>query len=239
MQNYQQAKIPEQKPPEPKYFSADDARQIDDTVTQMAMQMTGLTQEDVDNLDYLDDDDPRLGIWNHARELAKIATYNQIVAMQQAQAQEEYRRSMLLNQSVNDFNSYVEQQKAAENFIALQNFAATEFFNAQSPARKQIILEANTRLENGNATPYDFMLVEGFFAQAKSAFDAKNVSQQPLPKTAQKQSSKPQFPRTDKVSGTAGSGGGITNASLAEMINNTSWDKIPQQYKDILLNAVT
>jgi len=233
-QKYQPEKV-EEKPPEPKYFSADDAKQIDDAVTQMAMQMTGLTQEDVDSLDYLDDDDPKLGIWNHAKGLARIAAYNQIIAAQSARQQEEYRRSTLLNQSANDFNSYVEQQRAAENFTALQDFAGTEFFNAQSPVEKQIILEANTRLENRQATPTDFIIVRDFFTRAKAAFDAKNQQQAPPKKTAPK----PQFPRTDKVNGTTGSGGAITNATLAEMINNTSWDKVPQQYKDILLNSVT
>ena len=60
-QDYQQQvqqNIPETptEPPQPRYFSEDDAKQIDDAITQMTMQMTGLTQEDVDNLDYLDDD---------------------------------------------------------------------------------------------------------------------------------------------------------------------------------------
>lgn len=233
-QNYQPEKV-EEKPPEPKYFNSDDAKQIDDAVTQMAMQMTGLTQEDVDSLDYLDDDDPKIRIWNHAKGLARIATYNQIIAAQTARQQEEQRRSTLLSLSANDFNSYVEQQRAAENFTALQDFVGTEFFNAQSPIRKQIILEASTRVERGQATPQDFMTVQGFWERAKAAFDAKNRQATPPKKTA----SKPQFPRTDKVNGTAGSGGGITNATLAEMINNTSWDKVPQQYKDILLNSVT
>ena len=224
-------------PPQPKYFTADDAQQIDDIVTQKAMQMTGLTQEDIDSLDYLDDDDPKIRIWNYARELAKIDTYNQIVAMQQAQAQEEYRRNMLLNQSTTDFNSYVEQQKEAENFSALQQFAGTEFFDAQSPVEQQIILEANTRLEKGVATPVDYVVVRDYFTRAKTAFDAKNQKMQTAPPKPKQ--SKPQFPRTDKVNGVAGNGGGISNAALSEMVRNTAWEKIPQQYKDILLNATT
>ena len=228
-----QPEQPPEKPPEPKYFSAEDAKQIDDAVTQMAMQMTGLTQEDVDSLDYLDDDDPKLSIWNHAKGLARIAAYNQIVAAQKAQAQEQYHRSNMLNQSATDFNNYVNQQKAAENFAALQNFAGTEFFNSLSPVEKQIILEANTRLESRQATPTDFFVVRDFFTRAKSAFDAKNA------KSVPKQTPRPQFPRTDKVTGVAGGGGGVTAASLAEMVRTTPWEQIPAEYRNILLNSAT
>ena len=232
---YPQQKTESKNQPEQKHFSADDVKQIDDAITQLTMQMTGLTQEDVDELDYLDDDDPKIGIWNHAREMAKIATYNRIVAEQQRQAQEAYHRSMMLNQSANDFNSYVKQQTAAENFAQLQAFAGGEFFETQSPVEKQIILDANARLENGVATPTDFVIVRDYFTRAKMAYDAKNTST-----PARKTSTKPQFPRTDKVNGIPGNGGGnISNAALAEMVKNTDWDKIPQYYKDILLNAQT
>ena len=155
-ENYQQQ--PQQvqqnisETPPPRYFSADDAKQIDDAITQMTMQMTGLTQEDVDNLDYLDDDDPKIGIWNHARELAKIATYNQIVAMQQQQAQEEYYRAMTAKQSQSEYNDYVNQQKAVEYFDDLQKFAASEFYQCQSDVDRQIIFDANLRIESGKAT---------------------------------------------------------------------------------------
>lgn len=243
-QDYQQQvqqNIPETptEPPQPRYFSADDAKQIDDAITQMTMQMTGLTQEDVDNLDYLDDDDPKIGIWNHARELAKIATYNQIVAMQQRQAQEEYYRAMTANQSQSEYNDYVNQQKAVEYFDDLQKFAASEFYQSQSDVDKQIIYDANLRIEHGNATPTDRFIVRDFFTRAKYAYDAKNQQVQ-RPATHKKTASKPQFPRTDKVNGIPGNGGGnITNAALAEMVKNTDWDKIPQYYKDILLNSQT
>ena len=228
--NYQeQAK----QPPEPKYFSADDAKKIDEDVEKLTMQITGMTQEDVESLDYLDDDDPKIAVWNHAKGLARIATYNRIIAEQQQQAQEEYRRSILLNQSANNFNDYVNRQKAAENFEAYQQFATNDFFNSQSPVEKQILIEANARLENHQATPTDFIVVRDYFTRAKAAFDAKQG------KPTKKESPKPQFPRTDKVNGLAGSGGSISAASLAEMMKITSWDKIPQQYKDILLNSTT
>ena len=240
-QNFQQQvpppnEIPE-KPPEPKYFGADDVKQINDAIKQYAMQMTGFTQDTIDELDYLDDDDPRLEIWQGARRFAENAVYNQIAMAQIQSQQEQIRRNAMFDQSVTDFNSYVSQQKAAEDFERLQSFATNEFFNSQSPAEQQILLEANTRLEHQQAIPTDFIIVRDFFTRAKAAFDAKNRQVQKPVSSQRKQN--PQFPRTDKVNGATGSGGAISAVELANMVKNTDWNKVPPQYKDYLLNATT
>ena len=240
-QNYQQPvqNQPEKNSPPQRYFTADDAKQIDDAIKNTAMQWTGFSQEDVDGIDYLDDDDPKIGLWNHAKELAKIATYNQIVANQAAQMQEEQRRNNLMNQSINEFQNYAQQQTQAEEYEALRNFASNEFFNAQSPSDQQIIYEADWRLANGGATPADYKTIRDYFTMAKFAYDAKNSAKNtPAPKIEQK-SPKAQFPRTDNLNGVSGSGGGITASSLAEMVRNVPWNKIPDEYKEKILNSTT
>ncbi len=242
-QNFQQQTFQQpaenqvQQPPQ-KFFSVEDAKQIDDAIKKTAMQLTGFSEEDVDSIDYLEDDDPKIGLWNHAKELAKIATYNQIVAAQMAQAQEEQRRQALMAQSVNEFQNYRQQQTQAAEYEALRNFARTEFFNSQSPVAQEVIREADWRLQNNLATPADYQTIQNFFNMAKYAYDAKNSAQTPAPKPAQKKSN-PQFPRTNKINGVPGSGGGVTASSLAEMVHTVPWNQIPQEYRDKLLNTTT
>lgn len=246
-QNYQQFNQPVQNPSQQtqeenqqtvqKFFGEDDAKQIDEAIKNVAMQMTGFSEEDADAIDYLDDDDPKIGIWNKATELAKMAVYNQIISTQAAQAQEAQRRAILMNQTVSEFQNYTQQQSAAAEYEALRNFAATEFFKAQSPADQQIIYDADWRLQNNMATPNDYKTIKDFFTMAKYAYDAKNATA-PAPKPVQKKSN-PQFPRSGKVNGVPGSGGGVTAASLAEMVHNVPWSEIPQEYKDRILNATT
>ncbi|MBR3746524.1 MAG: hypothetical protein IKN27_06140 [Selenomonadaceae bacterium] len=65
---------------------------------------------------------------------------------------------------------------------------------------------------------------------AKAAYDSRNNS---APKFNVNPA--PQFPRTDKVNGISGAGGGVTEAALAEMMKTVPWSKIPQEYKQILL----
>lgn len=240
-QNFQQPteNFTPQSQPQPlqKFFSEDDAKQIDEAIKKTAMQMTGFSQEDVDSIDYLDDDDPKIGIWNHATKLAENAVYNQIFAAQAAQAQEEQRRAAFMTQAVNDFQNYTQQQTQAAEYENLRNFASGEFFNAQSPVAQQVIREADWRLQNNLATPADYKTITDFFTMAKYAYDAKK-SQMPTQNTAPTKPI-PQFPRSGKVNGVPGSGGGVTSASLAEMVHTVPWNQIPQEYKDKILNATT
>ena len=156
-----------------------------------------------------------------------------------------FRRKMLTDwiistqmaQSVNEFQNYTQQQTQAAEYEAVRNFATTEFFYAQSSVAQHVIKDADWRLQNNLATPADYKTITDFFTMAKYAYDAKNAAQlpqTPAPKTAQKKSV-PQFPRTDKVNGVPGSGGGVTNAALAEMMHTQSWSNIAPEYRKKLM----
>ena len=210
-------------------------KQIDDAITQTAMQISGLSKEDVDALDYLDDNDPKISRWNHAKKISEAAVYNEIINRQMLQQREMQQQAMLRNQTLADYNNYVAQQQSAANFSAIQQFAENEFFNAQSDIDKQVILESYARINNNTASPADVMVIRNFFSRAKYAFENGQTQQtqrpQPKPKTKPAPNN---FPRTNQVSGSSG-GGGISQAALAEMLQNKSWNKIPPNYQKMLL----
>ncbi len=220
-------------PPNPTQFqppNLDDAftKQIDDAITQNAMKISGLSKEDVDALDYLEDNDPRISRWRHAKKLSEATVYNDIVNRQIAQQQAAQRFDILRNQSIANYNNYVAQQQAAENFGAVQQFAENDFFNSQPELDRQIIAESYTRIANNTASPADVMVVRDFFSRAKSAFNGKKNP--PAPKPAPKN-----FPRTNQLNGVTGSGGGVSQASLAEMLHSRPWQQIPPEYQRLLL----
>ena len=236
-QTNQQSQPPKQDTPPQNsmpQFNSDIIKQIDDAITQRALQISGLSKDDIDGIDYLDDDDPKIGLWNHARELSKATVYNDIVSNHIAQQQELQRMQYLQSQSVASYNDFVAQRQATENFDAVRQYATGEFFNAQSPIDKEIITESFSRLSRNIATPADMMIVRDFFTRAENSFASKVATPQPsAPKsTAQ---AKINFPRTNQLSGTAGSNGGVTQAQLADMLKNKKWSEIPPQYQKILL----
>ena len=146
-------------------------KQVDDAITQTAMQISGLSKEDVDALDYLDDDDPKISRWNHAKKISEAAVYNEIINRQMLQQQALQQQAMLRDQTINSYNNYVAQQQAADNFLAVQKFAETEFFNAQPDIDKQVITESYARITNNTASPADVMVIRDFFSRAKYAYE--------------------------------------------------------------------
>lgn len=128
-QNYQQqTQPPKQEVPPQNYmpqFNSDVIKQIDDVITQRALAISGLSKEDIDGIDYLEDNDPRISLWNHARELSKATVYNDILPNYIAQQQELQRMQYLQNQSVNDYNNYVAQE--LPGIISSQNRPLDEF----------------------------------------------------------------------------------------------------------------
>ena len=180
-QNYQQQTAqPQNLPPQiqsPK-FDANVISQIDDAITQRALAISGLSKEDIEGIDYLEDDDPKISLWNHARKLSEASVYNDIIANHIAQQQELQRMQYLQNQSVNDYNNYVTQKQAAENFEAVKQYATGEFFNAQSPIDKEVIISAFSRATQNMATPADLMILRNFFANAEMSFANRNLEKQ-------------------------------------------------------------
>lgn len=204
-------------------------KQIDDAITQTAMQLSGLSKEDVDALDYLDDNDPKISRWNHAKKISETAVYNDFIQRQMLQQQEFQRAAILRDQTISKYNNFVSQQQAAANFNEIQKFAETDFFNAQSDIDKQVILESYARVSNNTASPADVLVVQNYYSMAKSAYE-NGQTQRPKPKPKPAPNN---FPRTNQINGS--SGGGVSQAALADMLQNKSWNKIPPNYQKILL----
>ncbi len=145
--------------------------------------------------------------------------------------QKNFRGNYLRRQTISNYNNYVAQQQAVDNFNAVQRYAETDFFNAQSDIDKQVILESYARIRNNTASPADVMVVQNYFSRAKLAFESGQPQNlQPKPKTKPAPNN---FPRTSQINGT--SSGGVSQAALAEMLQNKSWNKIPPNYQKILL----
>lgn len=204
---------------------------FEDAITYGAKQLSGFSDEQVEELDYLDDDDPRIKQWNFAKRIAESAVYNNYISEQMARQQEMQRRALMQNQSVAAFNDYVARQQAEENFNAVRQFATTDFYNSLNDVDKMAISDAQARIANNMAVPTDFMAIRDFFSRAKAAYDSRN------PTLPLKNNGASQFPRTDKVNGISGGGGGINGAALAEMVRAVPWAQIPQEYKDIIMRG--
>ncbi len=221
----------------PQSLSPDAAKQIEQAINEGALQLSGLSQEDVDSMDYMEDDDPRRAQYQYARKMAESAVLNHIAATQVQNFQQQQAVLAQQHQAVAKFNDYVEKQKQTADFANVQAFAVGDYFNQQSPFDRQVIADAYNRIERNVASPTDMMLIENYFEKAKAVYGRRNPAPTVQPRTMQQKPAAGHFPRSSKVNGVSGAGGGITAASLTEMFKTLPWNEIPQEYKDVMLGV--
>lgn len=218
-------------------------KQIDVAVRQQAMQMTGMTQEDLESMEYADDSEAKSSRWKAAMDIAKNNVYSAIRAevahRQQATAEFVQRHQA----AVDGFNSYYRQEAEAPDFQDVQKYAMTERFNSLPEVDRQILSDAYVRVERNTASPQDIFVVQNYFSASKQDYRA----QHPLPdkpagaalaqkETKLKQAEK--HPRSEQVDGTATTDGvAATPANLQHMLDTMKWDDIPKKYQDMLLGG--
>lgn len=233
----QQDARPQQDAQQPRIrLTDDDVKFINQAAMKGALQLTGMTQEDYDALEYADDDDPKKQRFKMALGIAK----NNIVrGVEQAQMQQAARAQQFLamhKQAVDDYNGFVEQAAQEPDASAVKEFATGDYFDSMPPVRKNIIAASYARIERNTASPAEIELIKAYYAEARNAYRAKHprAAQQPQ-NQKQRISQAEKMPRADQVSGTSGGDKPMTEATLRQMLNDTPWDKIPEKYQNILL----
>lgn len=216
-------------------LTPDVMRQIDALKKQEALRMSGLTQEDLDGMDYMEENDPRRAQYQFALKMAETSVMNRI---QQAQA-EQMRQAEAFMQahdaSVRDYNEFAQREMAEPDFQDVVKFATEDFFYGKSPAEQNIIAEAYARVERKVASPAEIMLVKGYFADAKAAYRGQSKAPTPNNNPMQKVKEAKSFPRSQQVSGSSDNDTGVSVATLEKMLKEKPWDEIPPKYQKMLM----
>lgn len=210
---------------------------INQEIQKEALQLSGLTAEDLDSMEYMEDNDPKKQRWQYAQEFAKS---NVMAKIRQAQQMELQRRQALLaahNASVADFNRYATAAQQEPDFEEVKNFAVNEYFTAlPSEQDKQAIAGAYARIERQTASPAEIALIKNYFAQAQAAYRRQHpVTTTNKKSQANKFEQANSFPKSQQVNGSSDAGGGISVASLEKMLRETPFDQIDPKYQKLLL----
>ncbi len=216
-------------------FTPEISERIEEAVRQKALMMTGLSADDATSLEeYGDDDNPKYKTLENAKSMARQMIIGEITeALRQQQAQ----RVALLRQHqsmMQDYNEFVARESAAPDFADVQAYAVGDYFNKLSQADQAALRDAYARTENQSASAQDMMLVKRYFAEAKAAFHGGKPKGEAA--TTPVNRTKPSLPRASEVDGSASiPAEGVTNESLAKMLDEMDPDDIPEKYRKLLM----
>lgn len=238
----QQQPAPQPPPPQPQpapqqaRITPEIAQKINAAITAEALAISNLTQKDVEELQFVDDDDAKLMQWNQAKAVAQDRVFTALREAQinrQRQAQELFAAQQAAAAWCNDF---AQKEMATEpNIQAIQNFAANEFFEQLSPAEKPIVAASYGRVAQNIASPADMFTVKNYYERAKAAFLARANGAK---KQAQPQRTAPaaaNLPRSDQLKGGAEQTNGQLSATEIEKLLEGDFTKLDPKKQKLLL----
>lgn len=233
-QSAQQEEPPTPKPQQPQppqmKLTPEISKKITEAIEAEAINMTGFSADDLESLQYADDDDPRLAQWNQAKRIAENNVYTAIGRAREYRRQQEqnfYNEHMA---AVNIYNEFAQKEFAEPDFQAIQKFATNEFFEQLPPSEQTILAESYLRVERQTASPAEMLVVKNYYERAKSAYRARGAKAKPATNQP-----KVQLPRTDQLKGASSTSDGQLSARDIEKMLEGDFTKLTPKQQRMLL----
>ena len=118
------------------------AATINNIAHEEAMKMSGLTKEEVEVLEFADENDPKLQAWNAAKQLATTQTWNAVHREFENRRTQQAKVMELHQQIIGDYTSFESEQMKQPDFEATKAYAVGEYFDQLSPLEQQAVRDA-------------------------------------------------------------------------------------------------
>lgn len=199
-------------------------------VDTLTMQMTGMTEQDVKDLQYATEDDDDFKRWKAAREFAARQVQADIQKTRQAQITQAQQFQNMQMSAANDFQNFTAREMKEPDFKSVQDFAVNTLFQALPVNAQQTLAISYNKILNGTASSAEMMLIQNYFAQAKAIFR----SQKNQPKNNQSaRNAAGKLPKVDSLNdANASNYNGLSYSDLEKIIDSTDdFDKLDPKIK--------
>lgn len=219
----QQQTMPEQAPIEPFKITEEMAKTMEEAILVGAKSISGFSDDDIDELDYLEEDDPKRLQWETAKKLASDKVHNYVQGMHEQRQQQANMFFQEHNAAVKDFQDYTAAAMKEPDYQRAQAYATGEYFNKQSPQVQLTIARSYDRVLRGMASPQDYLVVKNYYENAKREIGG---------------SVRTKFPRSSRLNGvTSGANRSYSEREIESMIDAGEWDQVPQEFINRALNS--
>ena len=236
----QQQPPPQQQPLRPQFqpqqlrITPEVSKQINDAIIAEAKAMTGFSDDDVASLDYADDNDPRIAQWNQGKYFAQTKVYGAIQAMQIQQARQAQQFYDAQTSAIGTYNEFAQKEFAEPDFLAIQHFAANDFFMQLKPAEQQIVANSYLHVERQLASPAEMLVVKNYYERAKATYRSlRGAKKNHFPEQGKMVA--PQLPRSDQLRGGSTTNDGALSTSDIERLLAGDFTQISPKHQKILL----
>lgn len=219
----QTPKFQQQTPPPQMQVTPEFMKAFNQATDAVAMKMTGMTAQDVKDLEFAEDGDEALARWKFAKQQAAYQVRADIQAAQMRMQQEQAFNADV----VKNYDDFIAKEKSDADFANIVVFAAGNLFSSLPQSTQQILANAFAKVEHRQATPAEFLLVQNYFSQAKELYkNEKNKTPKNNQNSARKAAGN--LPKSDQLNGAnANNYGGLSVKDLEKIIDSTTdFDKL-------------
>lgn len=216
------------------------SKAIEDMAFNRAVQMTGMTQDALDALEYAEDDDANKKQFETAKAIAKSAVMNDLnnrfmQMQQQAQAQAQQQQ-----ENIKDMQAFSQEIMQVDNYQDICNYATGEFIKTLPPAHQQAIRDAYIRADRGTNSVQDNMILRSFWKAGLNAYNNAHAMQtQPKQNQAaatntekinNKMTQRNKMPRVAQLNSSGDANKNLwTLDKINSMIDKGQFDEIPRE----------
>ena len=215
-------------------------QEVNNLAVEEALKISGLTKEQLEEIEYGDPNDVRISTYKTAVDLARQNIFSQLNSEIQTRRAMEQRELQLRQHSIADFSSFEQEQMKAKDFESIRSHAVNEYFSKLNPVEQQAIADAYQRVQSKSCVPQDVFVVKKYFSEAAQDFRKSqnniNAKQDSIQVKQEKLKQMERHPKVDLVTG-SNSNGGISVSDLERTLQNTDWDDIPEATKNLLLGG--
>ena len=198
----------------------------------LAMQMAGMSEKDLKELEFADEDDPNLQRWQLAQKMAANKVQADIQQARQNQAMQAQRYMNIRNAAVQSYNEYSAREMKESDFEQVKNFAVGELFKVLPMQAQLTLSDSYNKILRDQATPAEIMLVQNYFAQAKAIYRSQKGKQK---NNQSARNAADKLPKIDNLNGASGSvSNGYSVKDLEKIIDETTdFDKLDPKIRKL------
>lgn len=206
------------------------AQTINNLIQERAIKISGLNKDEIDALEYADDDDTNKMRYEQAKSMARNMVM-QDVNNKYIELQNRMQYQQTMSRAIADeTQKFVNEIKGTENYQNIMNYATAEGLKKYSPYEQTAIREAYAKVNAGVGNASDMMVLRSFWNKSVTDFNSNNniSTKDNTTKVKEQINKKNKMPRVSQLQGSGSNKGNIwTIDKIKDTLNRGAIDEIP------------
>ena len=244
LQDHQQSQVQHNNPinnvPQLK-ITPEIAKIIKELTDKKAVELSGLTKEELEALEYADDSDINKIRYDQAKSMARDMVLRDIQARNTQIQNQLYQAEKYRQDSISDIQNFVKEVQETENYETIMKYVTGEYMNSLPKYQQDVIRQAYVRVNNSQGDMRDNMIIRSLWNEGSSSYfkNKQTASTNNSSCLNSKMTQRNKMPRVSQLQESGSNNSDVwTIDKIKAAINTGNIDKIPKSIQKQIANGV-